>query len=85
MPSMHVWPSLALSAVLLVLVVAIVRSVMRGRTAPARALGQERPDPRDRTAVDRIEQDLRALDWLFQQGRISGGEYRRERERILRD
>jgi hypothetical protein len=65
--------------------IALVRSLVRRRTAPVRTARTSRPDPRDGSAVDRIEQDLRALDWLYRQGHISGGEYRRERERTLRD
>jgi hypothetical protein len=82
MPSVHLWPSLAATAVLLLAIVVLVRGLIRTRTAPAPATPH---DPRDGTAVDRMEQDLRALDWLYRQGRISGGEYRRERERTLRD
>ena len=82
MPSVHLWPSLAGTVVLLLAIAVLVRGLIRTRTAPAPV----RPrDARDGTAADRIEQDLRALDWLHRQGRISGGEYRRERERILRD
>jgi hypothetical protein len=88
MPPILLWPSLAAAAALLLVTVALARSAMRSRTTPAGA-PRGRPGrsggPRDRMAVDRIEQDLRALDWLWQQGRIGGHEYRRERERILRD
>jgi hypothetical protein len=87
MPSIPLWPSLAAVAALLLVAIALARSVMRSRMTPAQeplSLPGRSGGARDRAAVDRIEQDLRALDWLFQQGRISGNEYRRERERTLR-
>jgi hypothetical protein len=82
--SSSLWPSLAASVVLLIAAVALVRTLRRGHDA---ATGR-RPEPRgarDAATVDRIEQDLRALHWLWQQGRISTQEYRRARERAVRD
>jgi hypothetical protein len=82
-------PWLAAAAVLLLAAAMPARSVMRGLRAHSDQSAHGRrgrsAGPRDRTAVDRIEQDLRALDWLWRQGRISSQEYRRQREQVLRD
>jgi hypothetical protein len=89
MPSFPWWLSLPVIAGLLSAAAVLARSARRRRMAAGgdeRQARLGRPGPaRDRTAVDRIEQELRALDWLWQQGRISRQEYQRQRELTLRD